>query len=134
MIDLERMRYLMRKIPDLKWDVERRMANATRITSVLTGMPGGSGKNQKMEAAIIALVQVKKAYREAIAELDAMRQELTPLIDALEDPDEKAVMRLRYLDGHTPDEIAQMVNRARSGVYMYLTRAERQIRRAAQNG
>ena len=131
MIDLDRMRYLMRKIPALKWDSEKRFANATQTTAVITGLPGGTGNNQKMEAAVIAMAEVKDAYKEAIAELEAMREELSPLIDALQDEDEKAIMRLRYLKGHSPDEISEMIHRHRSGVYVYLKRAEKQIKRAA---
>jgi len=126
MIDFRRMRWLMGKLDRIKWDVERKEANATRITSVITGMPRGGGGNRQEDAYVI-LADVLDAYREAIQELDDMRGELIPLIDSLPDPDGRAVMRMRYLDGYHPDEIATAIRRDVRSVYRYLKRSERQI-------
>lgn len=128
-MDFIKMRYLMRRIPRLEWDIERKTSNATRITSVLTGMPRGGGNHSQTEDAAIMLAAVKDAYREVIEELEAMRAGLEPLIDCLEDPDEKAAMRMRYLHGMNPAEIADAIHRSDRSVYMYLKRAEKRIAR-----
>ena len=53
MVDLQRMRFLIKKLPKIEWDVEKKMANATRITTSITGMPrGGDGANRQEEANI----------------------------------------------------------------------------------
>lgn len=127
MIDFKRMRWLISKLQRVQWDVERKTANATRITSVITGMPrGGSGNRQ--EEAYIILADVLDAYQDTIDELEAMRAELKPYLDALPDPDEKAIMRLRYMDGYSPEEIPAMVDLSRASVYAHIKRAERKIR------
>lgn len=132
MIDFRRMRWLISKLQRVQWDVERKMANATRITSVITGMPrGGSGNRQ--EEAYVILADVLDAYKDTMDELDTMRAELKPFIDALPDPDEKAIMILRYMDGYSPEEIPGMVKLSRASVYGHLKRAERKIR-GGQNG
>lgn len=125
--DFLRMRYLMRRVPRLEWDMERKMSNAAKITTTITGMPRGSGNHSKVEDGAIILATVKDAYREVIAELEALRARLSPLIDMLEDPDEKAVMRMRYLNGLNPEQIALVICRSDRMVYIYLKRAERKI-------
>lgn len=132
MIDFRRMRWLISKLQRVQWDVERKTANATRITSVITGMPrGGSGNRQ--EEAYVILADVLDAYKDTMDELDTMRAELKPFIDALPDPDEKAIMILRYMDGYSPEEIPGMVKLSRASVYAHLNRAERKIM-YGQNG
>lgn len=126
MIDFRRMRWLIGKLQRVQWDVERKMANATRITSVITGMPRGGGGNRQEEANVI-LADVLDAYQDAAAELESMRTELKPLVDALPDPDEKAIMILRYFDGYSPEDIPEMVKLSRATVYAHLNRAERKI-------
>jgi len=125
--DFLRMRYLMRRVPRLEWDMERKMSNAAKITTTITGMPRGNGNHSKVEDGAIILATVKDAYREVIAELEALRARLSPLIDMLEDPDEKAVMRMRYLNGLNPEQIALVICRSDRMVYIYLKRAERKI-------
>lgn len=126
MIDFRRFRWLINKLQRIQWDVERKEAAATRITTNITGMPRGGGGNRQEEAYVI-LADVLDAYRESLAELDAMRAELKPFVDALTDPDERAVMRMRYMDGYAPSAIAAGIHLDERSVYRYLTRAERKV-------
>lgn len=132
MIDFKRLRWIMKHIPDAAWEIEKKEAAATRITSVLTGMPRGDGGNHQEEK-YISLIETKDAYREILSEFDAILAELTPMINDLEDPTEKAFMRLRYLYGHKPETIAARYHYSRSSVFAYLTRAERRIAKQSQN-
>ena len=85
MVNLYRMRQLMRQVPRKLWQIEQEKAKATKITTVLTGMPrGGSGRNQ-VEDGAIKLTELKEAYAEVSNELHYMQVELIPLIDTLED-------------------------------------------------
>ena len=126
--DFFRMRWLIRRLPKLQWDIARKQATATKVTTVITGMPRGGGENRQ-EDAVIRLAIARDAYREALDELEAMREQLSPMIDRLEDPDEKAAMRMRYLHGLSPEEIAETIHRTDRSVYIYLSRAERKITR-----
>ena len=124
MVNLYRMRTLMRTTIKVRWKVEREMARATKITTVLTGMPhGGSGHDQVADGAI-KVDEVKAAYREVLAELEQMQNELDPLINALDNPDDRAVMRLRYIECYSPEDIAEAIHRTDRSVYYYLSRAE----------
>lgn len=129
MINLYRMRQLMRQTIKVRWKIEREMARATKITTVLTGMPrGGSGRNQVEEGAI-KLDEIRAAYRETLDELERMQDALDPLIDTLDNADDRAAMRLRYIKGFSPEDIAEAINRTDRSVYYYLSRAEDQLAR-----
>lgn len=124
MVSLCRMRQLMRYTIKARWKVEKEMARATKTTTTLTGMPrGGAGHDQVAEGAI-QIDAVKRAYRETLAELEQMQQELDPLIDGLDNPDDRAVMRLRYIECYSPEDIAEAIYRTDRSVYYYLGRAE----------
>ena len=129
MINLYRMRQLMRLTIKVRWKVEKEMAKATKITAVLTGMPHGGGGHDKVADGAIQIDEIKQAYREVLADLDQMQRELDPLIDTLENPDDRAVMRLRYIECYSPEDIAEAIHRTDRSVYYYLSRAEDQLAR-----
>ena len=129
MVNLFRMRQLMRFSIKARWKVEKEMARATKITATLTGMPrGGAGHDQVSEGAI-KIDEIKQAYRETLGELEQMQRELDPLIDTLDNPDDRAVMRLRYVECFSPEDIAEAIHRTDRSVYYYLSRAEDQLAR-----
>lgn len=129
MVNLFRMRQLMRYTIKARWKVEKEMARATKMTAIITGMPhGGAGHDQVADGAV-QIDEVKRAYRETLAELECMQWELDPLIDKLDNPDDRAVMRLRYIECYSPEDIAEAIHRTDRSVYYYLSRAEDQLAR-----
>ena len=129
MVDLYLMRELMRRTLKVQWKIEKEEAKATKTTTVITGMPhGGAGKDQVADGAI-KISDIKEAYREVLDTLQRMRDELDPLLDSLENPDDRAVMRLRYIKGFSPEDIADAIHRTDRSIYYYLSRAEDQLAR-----
>lgn len=124
MVNLYRMRVLQRYTIKARWKVEKEMARATKITTVLTGMPRGGGGHDQVADGAIKVDEVKAAYREVLGELEQMQRELDPLIDKLENPDDRAVMRLRYIECYSPEDIAEAIHRTSRSVYYYISRAE----------
>ena len=129
MVNLFRMRKLIRETVKLQWRREQTIAKATKITTVLTGMPRGSGTSSQVEDGAIKISEVNDAYREVFDELVAMQKELDPLIDSLERADDRAVMRLRYIKGYSPEDIAEAIHRTDRAIYYYLSRAEDHLAR-----
>lgn len=127
MTDLRRMRQLMKRLPSILWEIERKEANATRVTSNITGMPRGGGGLNKTENARITLIAVKDAYREALKELEELRIDLEPNLTQLTDEDERAIMRMRYIHGYEPEKIAEAVSYHPRTVYRKLKSAERKL-------
>ena len=127
MINLFRMRKLIRDTVKLQWKVEQEEAKATKITATLTGMPRGSDNHSKVEDGAIRITDLKEAYDEVLNELTGMRTELEPLIGTLDKADDRAVMRLRYIKGFSPEDIADAIHRTDRSIYYYLSRAEDQL-------
>lgn len=126
-INLFRMRQLMRQIPRKLWQIEQERARATKITTVMTGMPRASGNHSQVEDGAIKLSELEEAYADALSELCEMRQMLEPLIDTLEDTRLSATMRLRYIKGYSQDEIAESIYVATRTVRRYLYQAEKEL-------
>ena len=129
MVNLYRMRKLIRDLVKLQLKVEQETAKATKITAVLTGMPRATDNHSHVENGAIRITDLKDAYREALRELDEMKRVLDPLIDELENADDRAVMRLRYIKGFSPEDIAEAIHRTDRSIYYYLSRAEDQLAR-----
>ena len=129
MVNLYRMRQEMRKTLKVQWKIEQEEAKATKTTTVITGMPHGGGGHDQVAEGAINILDIKAAYREVLESLERMRKELDPLIDSLDNPDDRAVMRLRYIKGFSPEDIAEAIHRTDRSIYYYLSRAEEQLAR-----
>jgi len=128
MVNLYRMRMLMsRKTVNLLWRIEQEQARATKVTTILTGMPRGSGGHDQVADGAIKITELKEVYSDTIAELEQMRQELLPLINTLDNVDLRAAMLLRYIKGNSPEEIADAIFLAARTIYRYLLRAENEL-------
>ena len=130
MVNLTRMRVLIRHEQRLMRRKDRIFANATKVTTVLTGMPhGGNGNKSQVETGAIELAEVEESYREVLDELNAMRKELEGMLVQLNDPDDIGIMRLRYIVGHYPEEIPDLVNLSRRAMFYHLSGAEKKLMR-----
>lgn len=126
-INLFQMRRMIRETVKVQWRLEQEQAKATKITTVLTGMPRASGNHSQVEDGAIRLADLQEAYAEVLSDLHDMRAVLDPLIDELENADDRAVMRLRYIKGFSPEDIAEAIHRSDRSIYYYLSRAENEI-------
>ncbi|MBO7710283.1 MAG: DUF1492 domain-containing protein [Oscillospiraceae bacterium] len=128
MVNLYRMRMLMsRKTVKLLWRIEQEQARATKVTTVLTGMPHSVSGHDQVADGAIKITELKEAYSDTVAELEQMRQELLPLINSLDNVDLRAAMLLRYIKGRRPEEIADAICLADRTIYRYLVRAENEL-------
>lgn len=127
MVNLYRMRVLIAYEQRLRFDRLKKLSKATKITTTITGMPHGTGTANKIEDGAIALAEVEDAYREIISELKAMRDELGELLQALDNPDDIGVMRLRYMDGWKLQDIPDAVCISERAMYYHLAGAERKL-------
>lgn len=130
MVNLTRMQVLIRHEQRLMRKRDRVFANATKVTTVITGMPrGGSGTQSQVENGAIELAEVEESYREVFNDLKKMRTELEEMLQELEDPDDIGIMRLRYIQGHYPEEIPELVNLSRRAMFYHLSGAEKKLMR-----
>ena len=129
MVNFYRMRRLIRDTVKLQWKVEQERAKATKITAVITGMPRGTDNHSKVEDGAVRIADIVAAYSEVMGELESMRTELDPMISSLDNADDRAAMRLRYINGYSADDIGDAINRTERSIYYYLRRAEDQLAR-----
>lgn len=128
-INLARMRRLMRETERIIFRIGKARENATRTTGKLSWEPHGTDISKPVEIGGVQIADLENAYREVFEELQSMRRTLDPIISRLEDPDERAVMRLRYIHGYKPDDIAEALGMTERMIYYILSKAERKIGR-----
>lgn len=129
MINLTRMQIMIGVERRLRFKREKILSKATKVTTVLTGMPRGSGGHNQVEDGAIELYEMdtETAYREMLDRLSNMRVELEEILPSLDDPDDMGIMRLRYIYGHSPEEIPDMVHLSRRAMFYHLSKAERTL-------
>lgn len=127
MVDLRRMRYLMQRLPMARLNVERAMSRATKCTSTLSDMPHGSGISNPVADGAERLIEAKSALQRLQGELSEMRAQLLPVIDGLENPLERTIMQMRYMDGISAWDIAYDLNYSERRIFQLLKRAEGKI-------
>jgi len=127
MVNLTRMRMLIGYERRLKLKYQKKLSDATRITSQLTGMPRGSGNHSQTEEGAIELAEVTEAYREVFESLNAQRAELQQLLPALDNPDDIAIMRLRYMDGYNVQDIPYLIHLSERAMFYHLASAEKKL-------
>ena len=129
MIDFSRMRFLINRLPAARFRVDKAIAKATKTTTIITGMPRGSGTGNQVEDGAILIEYARHALDSITTELEGMRAELMPLIESLESPLQKNAMWMRYIEGHSVREIAYSLNYSEQHIFRILTIAERKIQK-----
>lgn len=127
MIDLRRMRYLMDRLPMARLNVERAMSRATKCTQRLTMAAGGGGYGDAMSENAIRLSVAREKRDGILRELRELREVLAPRIAELDDPVQRLIMQMRYLDGQSARQIAYALALSERWVFYNLSRAEARI-------
>lgn len=79
-------------------------ATSPRIQA-LDGMPHGHGGGDAMAGIVAELVKMEEKYKAKLHRLNASLAEVEDMIDSLEDPVERRLMRCRYIEGLIWEEI-----------------------------
>lgn len=127
MIDFERMRYLMKRIPRAKENLYDARVRASSVSQILSDMPKGNGGTEsKIERDVSNIIRSEEVLKALQDELKQMRDELLPLIQSMEDP-YKSVMYHRYIKGLSVRETAIETIYSESYVFEMVRNAESQI-------
>lgn len=71
----------------------------------LDGMPHGSGGGDPLADVVSAHLEVVEKYKQKLRELWQRMAAVEAIIEGLDDPTERTLARLRYIDGFTWEEI-----------------------------
>lgn len=125
-MNFARMRSLMDRLPSARRHVEIELSRATKCTQQLTGMPSGGGGGNSGDS-FIRYIEAKDALSALLQELQSLRDEAEPLIDALPDSIQRTVMKLRYIDGYEAHKIAVELHYSEGHIFRLLRMAEAEI-------
>ena len=87
-------------------EIARWRSLAEWVSPSLSGMPAGSGGPGRMIAAVECLDELEAELAEQIVERVTIRREIGQAIDRLPDERLARLLRLRYIDGMTWDQVA----------------------------
>lgn len=88
---------------------ERLRVRAEKVTQTISDMPKGSDGDGRNEA-IIKMIDLGEKLTAEIAEYYNVGESVRNAIDSLEKEEHKLLLRYRYIDGYTFEQIAVMMN------------------------
>ena len=95
-----------REIAQLERELQEWRSRADRVTTSYSIAPGGSGSGRHMENAVLHLHELALELAGRYREQAAQRLIVGQIIDSVPDLKFRAVLRRRYLDGLTIQQIA----------------------------
>ena len=108
-----------REIEIIKDKLEYLEEKKTSIKSmIIEDMPkGGNGENDRICALLGEIEELINIYREK--ELNFIKQQIKieNAISNLEDPTDRNIIRLKYIDGHTWERICVILNYSWNGIH-----------------
>ncbi len=127
MVDLSEMSRIIRSADKVLEAIEKAEQTATRTTRHIDGIPRASRHTSLVESGAVKVVDLEEAYCETVQKVQAMRRELSEMIGALPDIDDRAIMRLRYIKGYTPERIAEATYRTERNVFYRIKQSKQQL-------
>ncbi len=95
---------------DIMEEMARIRSDAERITPIITDMPGGSHVNDKIAIAVERLEACAQKLEKESDRMQKTMESISGMIAALPDAQLRRMMQLRYIGGHTWEEIAVLMN------------------------
>lgn len=108
-----------REIEIIKDKLEYLEEKKTSIKSlIIDDMPKGyNGDNDRISALLGEIEELINIYREKELKLIKQQIHIENAIDNLEDPTDRNIVRLKYLDGHTWEKICVILNYSWNGIH-----------------
>lgn len=111
-----KMQYLMRYIDAKRrakaiLDEIRNLEDlATKVTVTFNDMPGGGGADDQLGAIVSHIIDLKADMVTQAKTMKAEQQIVQAVIDAVDDPDQRHLLRLRYINGYKWERVAVEMN------------------------
>lgn len=115
---LNRAFYKDKKVRALRSLLERDRARAQGLSVNYGGVDKGRSDSREngVEAAVQICAETSEAYDKALCEYNAMRREVSQVINGMRDDELEAIFIYRYLDGLSMEEIAERMHYDRSTI------------------
>lgn len=106
---LEKYRYLCYEIKRLQAELEVWQSRAEKVTSYISGLPKGSAECGS-EKTILKIIDMKQEISEHIREAVQVRNEIEIAIQTISNNTLQQVLKFRYIEMDTWEEIAEKMN------------------------
>lgn len=83
---------------------------ATKVTVTFNDMPGGGGADDQLGAIVSHIMDLKADMVTQAKTIKAEQQIVQAVIDAVDDPDQRHLLRLRYINGYKWERVAVEMN------------------------
>ena len=91
-------------------------AKSTSISSPIAGTSKSSTPGDRVGNAVTRIITAEERIQEQIDQKKALKAEIHKIIDNVPNNDEKLLLRLRYINGMTWEQIAEKMNYSRQWV------------------
>ena len=111
-----KMQYLMRYLDSKRrakaiLDEIRNLEDlATKVTVTFNDMPGGGVADDQLGAIVSHIIDLKADMVTQAKTMKAEQQIVQAVIDAVDDPDQRHLLRLRYINGYKWERVAVEMN------------------------
>ncbi len=118
----EKKNYLLRyhsislEIEQLKFSLENLQDKAERTTSILRDMPSG-GQIEDMSDLIAKKIELEKYVKEMLLAALETRIEIENVIRLISNPEYRAILRYKYIENMTFEEIAEKTMYSNRNIY-----------------
>ena len=104
---LQRYQREQRKQKLLELEVEQLQSEAERVTSLLTGVPGGGSNLNRIPRAVEKILDTKQELQTQVEVCLKARKEITASIEKVEDRQRQEVLCRRYILGQKWERISE---------------------------
>lgn len=87
-------------------ELQRLESRAEKITSMVSDMPKGGNQGDRLQLAVDRICELKVSLNQRIDAAVEKRKEIETVIETLEDKTLQLLLRYRYIDGMTWEQIA----------------------------
>ena len=87
-------------------ELQRLESRAEKITSMVSNMPKGSQQGDNLQRSVEKICELKVSLNQRIDAAVEKRKEIETVIETLEDKTLQLLLRYRYIDGMTWEQIA----------------------------
>ena len=95
---------------DIMEEMARIRSDAERITPIITDMPGGARVSDRIANAAERLTACADELEREAEHMQQLMREIRAVIGTVPDAIQRRLLLLRYIDGHTWEQIAVMMN------------------------
>ena len=121
------MRWMMRTTDYLKHRISNERDGTIRISACVSRIPKDRRNHSQIEESVIEIVDMENECRELETRLKEMQDILDSLIGGLDNPNDRVLLRLRYMKCFRPEDIAGISHHTINFIYHALGRAERAL-------